>query len=257
MAPITTPAVLLRSHEYGDSSRILRFYTRAHGLVSVVARGVRGKSGKGAATLATFASGDLMFYMKKNRELHNMKEFVCSRMRSELASKMLVFSAASAAAELVLSHAEADAQPRVFDTLEAGLDALCDTESPSLLPGTALSVLWTITHSFGFAPQLDSCVRCGESVLEDELGRFDFEAGGMRCMQCSEDSAGPRVGPIARSQLEDMISGQVPVGLSHTRRHLGLVSDFIAYHVLSKPLKSLRFLGSALPPDDDMGPEVG
>ena len=257
MAPITTPAVLLRSHDYGDSSRILRFYTRAHGLVSVVARGVRGKSGKGAATLATFASGDLMFYMKKNRELHNMKEFVCSRMRSELASKMLVFSAASAAAELVLSHAEADAQPRVFDTLEAGLDALCDTESPSLLPGTALSVLWTITHSFGFAPQLDSCVRCGESVLEDELGRFDFEAGGMRCMQCSEDSAGPRVGPIARSQLEDMISGQVPVGLSHTRRHLGLVSDFIAYHVLSKPLKSLRFLGSALPPDDDMGPEVG
>ena len=186
-----------------------------------------------------------------------MKEFVCSRMRSELASKMLVFSAASAAAELVLSHAEADAQPRVFDTLEAGLDALCDTESPSLLPGTALSVLWTITHSFGFAPQLDSCVRCGESVLEDELGRFDFEAGGMRCMQCSEDSAGPRVGPIARSQLEDMISGQVPVGLSHTRRHLGLVSDFIAYHVLNKPLKSLRFLGSALPPDDEVGPEIG
>ena len=124
MAPITTPAVLLRSHEYGDSSRILRFYTRAHGLVSVVARGVRGKSGKGAAPLAPFASGDLMFYMKKNRELHNMKEFVCSRMRSELASKMLVFSAASAAAELVLSHAEADAQPRVIDTLEAGLDAL-------------------------------------------------------------------------------------------------------------------------------------
>ena len=257
MAPITTPALLLRAHDYGDSSRILRFYTRANGLVSVVARGVRGKNGKGVATLATFASGDLMFYMKKNRELHNMKEFVCSRIRSELASKMLVFSAASAAAELVLSHAEADAQPRVFDTLEAGLDALCDTENPSLLPGTALSVLWTITHSFGFAPQLDSCVRCGESVLEDELGRFDFEAGGMRCMQCSEDSAGPRVGPIARSQLEDMISGQVPVGLSHTRRHLGLVSDFIACHVLNKPLKSLRFLGSALPPEDEVGPEVG
>tara|TARA_B100002052_G_C15310642_1_gene345288 strand:- start:224 stop:388 length:165 start_codon:yes stop_codon:yes gene_type:complete len=54
-----------------------------------------------------------------------------------------------------------------------------------------------------------------------------------------------------------MISGQVPVGLSHTRRHLGLVSDFIAYHVLNKPLKSLRFLGSALPPEDEVGPEVG
>ncbi len=257
MAPVSTPAVLLRAHDFGDSSRILRFYTRTHGLVSVVARGVRGRSGKGVATLATFASGDLVVYMKRNRELHNMKEFTCLKSRSELATQMLAFSAASAAAELVLSHAEADAQPRVFDTLEAGLDALCNTESPSLLPGTALSVLWTITHSFGFAPQLDNCVRCEEPLFEDELGRFDFAAGGMRCMQCSEDSAGPRVGPIARSQLEDMISGQVPVGLSHTRRHLGLVSDFIAYHVLNKPLKSLRFLGSALPPEDEVGPEVG
>ncbi|HAC04511.1 MAG TPA: DNA repair protein RecO, partial [Gemmatimonadetes bacterium] len=38
MAPVSTPAVLLRSHDYGDSSRILRFYTETHGLLSVMAR---------------------------------------------------------------------------------------------------------------------------------------------------------------------------------------------------------------------------
>ena len=68
MALVTTPAVLLRAHDYGDSSRILRFYTRSYGLVSVVGRGARGRSGKGVATLATFASGELIVYMKKNRE---------------------------------------------------------------------------------------------------------------------------------------------------------------------------------------------
>ena len=72
----------------------------------------------------------------------------------------------------------------------------------------------------------------------------------MRCAECSEDAAGPRVGPIARTQLVTLLAGQVPVGLSHTRRHLGLVSDFLAYHVVSRPLKSLRFLGSMLPSDD-------
>jgi len=63
MAAVETPAVLLRAHDYGDSSRILRFFTRDYGLVSVIARGVRGRSGKGATTLASFASGELTAFM--------------------------------------------------------------------------------------------------------------------------------------------------------------------------------------------------
>lgn len=250
MAPVTTRAVLLRGHDYGDTSRILRFFTRDYGLVSVMARGVRGRSGKGATTLATFASGDLTVYIKEQRDLHTMKDFACAGTRDALAAHLLRFSAASAAAELVLSHAEADPQPGVFGTLESGLDALGVAE-PDVLPGTALAVLWTITESFGFAPQLDGCVRCDQPLDDDEeVGRFDFSAGGMRCAECSEGAAGPRVGPIARHQLHALLAGQVPLGLSHTRRHLGLVSDFIAYHVVNRPLKSLRFLGSMLPSDD-------
>jgi recombinational DNA repair protein (RecF pathway) len=47
MAPVGTPAILLRAHAYGETSRILRFLTESHGLLSVMARGVRGKTGKG------------------------------------------------------------------------------------------------------------------------------------------------------------------------------------------------------------------
>ena len=64
MAPVSTSAVLLRSHDYGDTSRILRFYTEAHGVLSVIARGVRTRSGKGTTALATFATGTLTAFMK-------------------------------------------------------------------------------------------------------------------------------------------------------------------------------------------------
>jgi DNA repair protein RecO (recombination protein O) len=249
VAPVKTRAVLLRSHDYGDSSRILRFYTQDHGLVSVVAKGVRGKSGKGTTTLASFASGELTAYVKAHRDLHTMKDFHCDRLREGLAADVLRFAGASAAAELVLVHAEAERQPGVFHAIMAGLDALTETDKVDL-PGTVLAVLWTITESFGFAPQLDVCVRCDHLLGADEVGRFDFSAGGVRCAECGEDAAGPRIGPIARSQLESLLSGTVPPALTHTRQHLGLVSDFIAYHVVSKPLKSLRFLGSVMPADD-------
>ena len=47
VAPIRTEAVLLRAHDYGDSSRILRLYTSGYGLLSVVARGSAGTQRKG------------------------------------------------------------------------------------------------------------------------------------------------------------------------------------------------------------------
>lgn len=246
MAPIRTEAVLLRAHDYGDSSRILRFYTEDHGLLSVVARGVRGRSGKGTTTMATFASGELTAYVKPHRDLHTMKDFECRRLRAGLGADVLRFAGASAAAELVLSHTEAEAQPGLFHALVHALDELEGAELQGR-PGAILAGLWTITEAFGFAPQIDGCIRCGQLLEESDFGRFDLAAGGIRCPTCSEGAAGPRVGPGARTQLATLLRGERPSDLSHTRQHLGLLADYLAYHVVSKPLKSLRFLSDLLP----------
>ena len=240
--------MLLRAHDYGDSSRILRFYTRDYGLLSVVARGVRGRSGKGTTAVSNFASGELTVYVKPHRDLHTMKDFTCTDLRGGLAGEVLRFAGASAAAELVLAHTQQESERGVFEAIEGALNRL-SSEPTETLPGAVLSGLWIITEAFGFAPQLNPCVRCDRPLGDEEVGRFDFAAGGVRCADCSQDAAGPRIGPIARSQLERLVGGEVPSGLSHTRQHLGLVSDFIAYHVVARPLKSLRFLGGVLPPD--------
>jgi DNA repair protein RecO (recombination protein O) len=246
MAPIRTEAVLLRAHDYGDSSRVLRFYTEGHGLLSVVARGVRGRSGKGATTLATFASGELSAFVKAHRDLHTMTDFECRRLLGALASDVLRFAGASAAAELVLSHTEQEPHVGLFAALVHALDTL-ETVEAGDRPGAVLAGLWSITEAFGFAPQIDGCVRCGRVLEQDEVGRFDLAAGGMRCPTCSEGGAGPRVGPIAREQLHALLTGVRPADLSHARQHLSLLSDFLAYHVVSKPLKSVRFLTDLFP----------
>jgi DNA repair protein RecO (recombination protein O) len=246
MAPIRTEAVLLRAHDYGDTSRILRFYTEGHGLLSVVARGIRGRTGKGTSTMATFASGELTAYVKPNRDLHTMKDFECRRLRNGLASDVLCFTGASAAAELVLSHAEQETHPGLFDALIATLDQL-ESAKASDRAGAVLAGLWAITEAFGFAPQIDACIKCGQYLEDADFGRFDLVAGGVRCPACSEGAAGPRVGPGARGQLRALLQGQRPDDLSHARQHLGLLEDFLSYHVISKPLKSLRILSALLP----------
>jgi DNA repair protein RecO (recombination protein O) len=238
----------LRAHDYGDSSRILRFYTEAFGLLSVVAHGVRGRSGKGAGGAGSFASGELTAYVKPHRDLHTMKDFAGSRTREGLARDPLRFAGASVAAELVLSHAEQERHEGLFDALERALD---DVEAVDLenVPWAVLAGLWTLIEALGFAPQVEACVRCATPLDATEIGRFDVMAGGVRCPACADTSTGPRMGPVARGQLMEMLAGGPSRQLTHARQHFALVADFISYHVVPKPLKSIPFLSSLLPAD--------
>lgn len=252
MAPVSTTAVLLRSHDYGETSRVLRFYTEAYGLLSVMARGVRKRSAKGTTALVTFATGTLTAYIKPHRDLQTMKDFDCTRLREGLGLDVLRFAGASATAELVLAHADQERNPDLLRALEQGLDTL-EAVDVAQVPAAALSAVWRITEAFGFAPQLDPCVRCGEPLADDSVGRFDFASGGIRCAGCAEDAAGPRMGPLARAQIASLLACEFDSELTYARRHLGVLSDFVAYHVVSRPLKSFRFLGGLLPPDEGVG----
>ena len=251
MAPITTPAVLLRAFDYGDTSRILRFYTLDHGLLSVVARGVRGRSGKGGSAVTSFSSGELIAYVKPQADLHTMKDFSGERARGRIPMDILRFAGASCLAELVLSHAEQEPHAMLFDTLEVELDRLDEMAAPEL-PHVILSALWRLTGAFGFAPELDACVLCGQSLGGEHLARFDFGAGGLRCEACGSGAVGPRVGPVARDQMRALLEGARPETFGHARRHLALLSDFLAHHVVSRPLKTLGFLAGRLPPDSEI-----
>ena len=250
MAPVSTPAVLLRAHAFGETSRILRFYTRDHGLLSVMAHGVRTRSGKGTTTLDTFASGELTAYVKAQRDLHTMKDFACTRARPGLGGSVLRFAGASAVAELVVVHTEEDPHPEVFEALEGSLDAL-EEVGEERVPAACISGAWRVVGAFGFAPELDVCIRCGTLLGPEEMGRFDLAAGGALCQACSDSAQGPRVGPGAREQLRALARGALDVPVTHPARHLALLSDFVAFHVAPRPLKSLAFLGQLLPRDEE------
>jgi len=245
VAAVTTRAIVLRAHDYGDSSRILRFYTEAFGLLSVVAHGVRGRAGKGSGSASSFTTGELTAYVRPHRDLHTMKDFTALTPRDALARDTLRFAGASVASELVLSHAEQERHDGLFEALERALDRVASSDVDDL-PAVVLGGLWTLIDALGFAPQVQSCVRCGNVLGPEEMGRFDVVSGGVRCAACAEVVTGPRMGPIARGQLAAMLAGETPA-LTHARQHFSLVADFIAHHVVPKPLKSMPFLTGLLP----------
>jgi DNA repair protein RecO (recombination protein O) len=244
MSVVSTPAVLLRSFDYGETSRVLRLYTRDLGLMSVMAKGVRRSGARGHGGLDTFSRGELTAYVRPNRDLQTFKEFALEEAGTALGKDVTRFAGASVLAEIVLVHAEPDPNPQLFDLLTNALRRL-EAEPRESLVGAVLALGWMFVTTLGYEPQIERCVHCDAVLGATDVPRLDFSAGGVRCANCASDHSGPRVGPGARRQLTTLLAGTVPEDLGKLRAHLRLLHDFVAYHISgSKPLKTFRVFAS-------------
>jgi DNA repair protein RecO (recombination protein O) len=240
MSVVSTPAVLLRSFNYSETSRVLRLYTRDVGLVSVMAKGVRRSGSRGQGSLDTFSRGELTAYIRPTRDLQTFKEFAVEEAGTALGKDVLRFAGASVLAEIVLLHAAPDPSPKVFQSLTGALRRI-EVEHRMGIVGTVLAEAWMLVKTLGYEPQIDSCVHCGRTLGPSEVSRFDSSAGGVRCSDCAFDHSGPIVGPGARRQLTAFLQGTAPAAIRKPRAHLQLLQDFVTYHISgSKPLKTFR-----------------
>ena len=246
MALVTTRAVLLRSFPYSETSRVLHFYTDSLGGVGVMGKGVRAGSGKAGTPLDSFAEGTLTLYMKPTRDLQTLREFAPTRPRRPLAADVRRFGGAAVLAELVLKHAGEEANPPLFEALSSALDRLTEVPADAVVP-TLLREGWLLVSTLGYRPVVEACVECG-GALGDELARFDFAAGGLRCARCAREQTGPRLGPGARAQLAALLEEDAALPeLDRPSAHLRLLSDFVTWHLSGgRPLASFEVLAGLL-----------
>jgi len=272
VTPRSLPAILLRSHPYGDTSLILRFLTPDLGVVAVVARGVRTQRSRGrSGGLELFARGRLELDHRSGRALHGFRGFEAEPQASTqgLAREMLALAGASYLAELILAHTvEEEPQPELFPYVSAMIEAL-ETAKPQALAFILLEAGWGILGSFGFPPSLDQCVACGtevelsssESDATAQLVRFDLTAGGLRCKECADGGIGPRLGPKALEELREVVGGDrgaggegAPVPLQgalglfrlmdrFARLHLGLERTFRSTSTVEERIRFLMPAG--------------
>lgn len=245
MSILTTPAILLRSHPYSETSRVLRFYTREMGLLGTMARGIRKGASRGRGGTATFGEGVAVLTFRANRDLQTLHEFTPTQAHLGLARDFRRLAGASVAAELVLRHAQQEPHAELFDALSAGLQRLEDA-NPGGVVGEVLALCWSIVQLLGFGPELEVCTACGVQLEDEEMGRFDLEEGAIRGPGCAAAEGSRRVGPVARTQLAAFLRGEVPPVLRARRAHLSLLDDFTTFHMLGgRRLESFRFLKPA------------
>jgi DNA repair protein RecO (recombination protein O) len=231
VALVSTPAIVLRTHRFSETSKIVRLATRDLGVQSAIAKGVlRPRSPFGAA-LETLSEGVAQLYHKESRELQTLAAFDVLQLRRDLAGDLGRFAGAAALAEVMLKMAPPAPLPAAYDTFVLGLDALAGA-APSSADAVAVRWLWLLVGVLGFAPQLDTCVRDGNEVS----GTVAFSAaeGGVLCGKCAGQQPPTRLPPHAYRDLLALndVSAPLPtLDAPHAGAHRRLVARFVRHHL--------------------------
>lgn len=234
-----TEAVVLHTWKLGEADRIISLFTRDHGKIRAVAKGVRRTGSKFGARLEPFGHVDVQL-LEGRGSLETVTQ-VESLHPPMLGSDYDRFCAAEVLVEAADRIVAEDRSPSLtqYRLLLGALIAL----GRGQLPTTAVvdSYLLRALAAAGWATTVAACVSCGET---GDLRWFSPQLGGAVCPTCRSQgaaSASPELLALLGALLAgdwDHVNATEP-GL-RSRAH-GIVGTFAAWH-LDRSLRSLPFL---------------
>ena len=249
-----TDAIVVRSLNYGESDRIITFFTRDFGKIKGIAKGARRSKKRFQNALGLFSHLRLNFFEREGMGL--MRVDGCDilhpfpRIREDL--KKIFFG--NYYLEMVNEMAgEREANQKVFDLILSFLSSLDETETNEEQLRMFEIRMLTL---FGYQPNMKRCDLCKkgwEDLREAAVIFFSLEKGGLVCGQCSKGSNHLIPLSLGTARLIERIS---QMELSKIRRFRftsqslmesrALLPRFITYQ-LGKELKSLKALGNLGP----------
>ena len=203
-----TRAVVLNSIDYGESDKILNFYTEDYGKLGGIAKGARRSRRRFVGNIEPMSHVKLVFFHSEKSELVRVEEAALVDGFSELKLDVEALSVGYYLLELVSEMTrEGQAMASLFDLLVSFLGMLnSGGERDVLLRFFEIKLL----NILGYMPHLSGCVVCGGALVVDDSGvhlLFSSEKGGIVCIGCGEHEAG------VDAEFDIGPSGPVPVSL--------------------------------------------
>jgi DNA repair protein RecO (recombination protein O) len=251
MPLFSTRAIVVHSIHYGESDKIVTFFTKDFGKLKGIAKGARRSKKRFQNALDLFSHIKLIFFDREGLGLVRAQgsDILTSFPKIRESLKKIVYG--NYFLELVKEMAgEREAHPEAFDLLLSFLTTIEETEpEEEHLRMFEIRIL----SLFGYQPNLKKCPRCKrdwERLKETPSLFFSFEKGTLLCRECSRPTdvliplslgTARLIEGISEAELSKIHRFRfTPEALSESRN---LLPRFIAYQ-LGKELKSLKALGT-------------
>ncbi|MDG1784467.1 MAG: DNA repair protein RecO, partial [Ilumatobacter sp.] len=150
--------VVLRTYKLREADRIIVMHTRDNGKVRAVAKGVRKTKSKFGARLEPMSHVNVQLYRGRELDIVTQVESVepLAPMLSSLDRASQGLAVLEAVDQLSL---EREPNQQLYRMVVGVLRTIASNPSPINVP----AFYWKLLANEGMRPQLDVCVRCGES----------------------------------------------------------------------------------------------
>jgi DNA repair protein RecO (recombination protein O) len=223
--------VVLRTWKLGEADRIVVLFTREHGKVRGVAKGVRRTRSKFGARLEPISHVQLQLHAGRTLDTIVQAETIDHHriLREDLDRLAQAVTMLEVVDQLAL---EGEPDRPLFDMLVRGLATLAANDAPLVVPAFLLKAL----GASGFGPVVDACAVCG---TPEGLVAFDVERGGMLC---ASHRQGLAVSPEAADLLARILGGGLAGALaepaSSATHEVSRVATTAMEHHLERRLRS-------------------
>ena len=220
--------VVLRTYKLRESDRIVVFHTAENGKVRAVAKGVRKTKSKFGARLEPMSHVRLLLYRGRELDIVSQAEAVepLSPMLSSLDRASQGLAAVEAVDQLSL---EREPNPQLYRMLVGVLRTIATSPSPL----NVAAFYWKLLANEGMRPELDRCVRCGETEPGVQFVAFDLNEGGVLCRSCR---SGQAISQGALTILREVLGGQLVQALARDESPLthevsSLATRALEFHI--------------------------
>lgn len=252
-------AVVVRRHDLGEADRIIVLFTRGHGIVRAVAKGVRRAKSRFGSRLSPFVDVDVQIHPGRNLGTITGADAVRT-WAAPIIDDYSRYTCACGVLETAerLAGEEGTPSPELWDLTAGALDALSTAEAGTARsPGLLLTAyLLRAMAVAGWAPSLFDCAQCGKPGPHSA---FSPAAGGAVCVECRPPGAATPPTDVLRLMwwlahdrwdYVEAVVGARGFG-SVASRARGLATAHLQYH-LGRRVAALSFVDARW--GEDRGP---
>ncbi|MCA1764978.1 MAG: DNA repair protein RecO [Desulfobulbaceae bacterium] len=191
-----TPAVVIGVRSYGESDKIVTFYSLSRGRLSGIAKGAHRSLKRFVNKLELFSHLEILYTESRNSSLVRIDQAELLTSFPMIRADYNRYAAASLAAELIFHWTrENDPDKRIFELLLWALACLENLKQPPAWTVILFNI--KLLTLLGYKPALEGCTECATLAPRNGPYRFSPTRNGLLCRRCAElnNNAKPEEGP--------------------------------------------------------------
>ena len=182
-----TSAYVLSTRDYGESDRLITFYTEVAGKLRGIAKGARRSQKRFVHAFEPCSLVALTYREKKSLIWIEACKLIEPHL--ELRTDVERWGFSALASEIVLEMApEGESQPELFSLIDATLNQLAEDKDPL---NATLLFLFRFLDIMGYLPALENCSVCRRALRTDTRWWWRIHQGTLTCSEHRSMRDGP------------------------------------------------------------------